>query len=58
MFFNVYKEQQKDCTKFVLLKESNFLGTYENLKKVGEFLQNKGFYSYNTLIRKREFPIL
>lgn len=53
-----YKEQQKDRTNFVLLEDGNVLGTFGNLKKVCDFLQNKDFYSYNTVVRKKEFPII
>lgn len=53
-----YKEQQKDRTNYVLLEDGNVLGTFGNLKKVCEFLQNKDFYSYNTVVRKKEFPII
>lgn len=53
-----YKEQQKDRTNFVLLENGNVLGTFGNLKKVCDFLQNKDFYSYNTVVRKKEFPII
>lgn len=53
-----YREQQKDRTNFVLMEGSNVLGTFGNLKKVCEFLQNKDFYSYNTVVRKKEFPII
>lgn len=53
-----YKEQQKDRTNYVLLENGNVLGTFGNLKKVCDFLQNKDFYSYNTVVRKKEFPII
>lgn len=52
-----YREQQKGRTNYVLLDEGKVLGTFGNLKKVCEFLQNKDFYSYNTVVRKKEFPI-
>ena len=53
-----YKEQQKDRTNFVLLENGNVLGTFGNLKKVCDFLQKKDFYSYNTVVRKKDFPII
>ncbi len=53
-----YKEQQKDRTNFVLLEDGNVLGTFGNLKKVCDYLQNKDFYSYNTIIRKKEYPVI
>lgn len=53
-----YKEQQKDRTNFVLLENGNVLGTFGNLKKVCDFLSDKDFYSYNTIIRKKDFPVI
>jgi hypothetical protein len=51
-----YKEQQKNKKYFVLLKDGVPLGTFGNLKKVVEFVNNEEFPSYWTLIRDKEFP--
>lgn len=53
-----YKEQQENRKSYVLLKDCDVLGTFGNLKKVCDFMQKKDFYSYNTIIRKKEFPII
>lgn len=51
-----YKEQQKNKKYFVLLKDGVPLGTFGNLKKVVEFVNDSDFPSYWTLIRDKEFP--
>ena len=53
-----YKEQQENRKSYVLLKDCEVLGTFGNLKKVCEYMSEKDFYSYNTIIRKKEFPII
>ena len=52
-----YKEQQKNKHYFVLLKDGVPLGTFGNLKKITEFMEDKDFPSYWTLVRKYENPI-
>lgn len=52
-----YKEQQKNKHYYVLLKNSEVMGTFGNLRKVCEYLKGIDFYSYHTLVRK-EFPIV
>jgi len=52
-----YKEQQKKKRYLVLLENSVPLGTFGNLKKVVEFLDEKDCPSYWTLVRKKENPI-
>ena len=51
-----YKEQQKNKKYYVLLKEGVPLGTFGNLKKVVEFVNENDFPSYWTLIRDKDFP--
>ena len=53
-----YKEQKENKKAFVLLKDCVVLGSFGNLKKVCDFMNGKDFYSYNTIIRKKEYPIL
>ncbi|MCH7783925.1 MAG: hypothetical protein IIB06_00705 [Bacteroidetes bacterium] len=53
-----YKEQQENRKSYVLLKDCEVLGTFGNLKKICEFMEGEDFYSYNTIIRKKDFPIL
>lgn len=52
-----YKERQENLEYYVLLKDCEVLGTYGNLKKVCDYLDGEDFYSYNTIIRKKEFPV-
>lgn len=52
-----YKEQQKNKKYYVLLKEGVPLGTFGNLKKITEFVEDKDFPSYWTLVRKEENPL-
>lgn len=52
-----YKEQQKNKKYYVLLKDGVPLGTFGNLKKVVEFVEDKDFPSYWTLVRKDENPL-
>ena len=52
-----YKEQIKDKRSFVLLQNSEVLATFGNLKKVCNFMGGKDFPKYNTLVRKKEYPI-
>ena len=53
-----YKEQQKNKHYYVLLENSVPVGTFGNLKKVVEFIDNEDCPSYWTLVRKTENPIL
>ena len=54
-----YKERQENLQMYVLQEGCEVLGTFGNLKKVCDYLeeQNKDFYSYNTAVRKKEYPI-
>ncbi len=42
---------------FVLIKGDIVLGTFGNLKKITEFVEDEDFLSYWTLVRKEEYPI-
>lgn len=53
-----YKERQENLEYFVLLEDCNVLGTFGNLKKVCDFLKGKDFYSYNTIVRKKTYPVV
>lgn len=53
-----YKEQRANLEYYVLLKDCEVLGTFGNLKKVCDYLSDKDFYSYNTLVRKKKFPVV
>ncbi len=53
-----YKERQENLEYFVLLDGDNVLGTFGNLKKVCDFLDGKDFYSYNTIVRKKTYPVI
>lgn len=52
-----YKERKKKQHNFVLMKGDEVLGTFGNLKKITEFINDNDFPSYWTLIRKKENPI-
>ena len=52
-----YKEQQKNKKYFVLLKDGVPLGTFGNLKKITEFVEDDDFPSYWTLVRKEDNPL-
>jgi len=52
-----YKERQENLEYYVLLENCDVLGTFGNLKKVCEFLDGKDFYSYNTIVRKKNYPV-
>lgn len=52
-----YKERQENLEYFVLLKDCDVLGTFGNLKKVCDFLAEEDFYSYNTIVRKKTYPV-
>lgn len=52
-----YKEQREKLMHYVLVEKDLVLGTFGNLKKVCEFLKDEDFYSYNTIIRKKDFPV-
>jgi len=52
-----YKERKENKYNFVLAKDGEVIGTFGNLKKITEFVKDKGFPSYWTLVRKTEYPI-
>jgi len=54
-----YKERQANLKMFVLQKGCVVLGTFGNLKKVCDFLKDEDFYSYNTIVRKKDedYPV-
>jgi hypothetical protein len=52
-----YKERKQNQQNFVLLKDGVPLGTFGNLKKVVEFVDEKYFPSYWTLVRKKDNPL-
>jgi len=55
---STYKEQIADRKYFVLVRDEEILGTFGNLAKVCRFMKKRGdFASYNTLSRKRDYPI-
>jgi len=54
---STYKEQKKKKHNFVLTKNGNVLGTFGNLRKIIDFMDEERFPSYWTLIRKKENPI-
>ena len=53
-----YKEQRANLEYYVLLKDCEVLGTFGNLKKVCDFLEGQDFYSYNTIVRKKTYPVI
>ena len=53
-----YKEQQDNKMSYVLLKDCEVLGTFGNLRKVCDFMEDEDFPSYWTLIRKKENPLV
>lgn len=52
-----YKERIKNLEHYVLLENSDVLGTFGNLKTLCDFLDGKDFYSYNTIVRKKTYPV-
>ena len=52
-----YKERIKNKMNFVLVKDGEVLGTFGNLRKITEFVEDENFLSYWTLIRKENYPI-
>jgi hypothetical protein len=56
---NTYKEQQENKHNFVLMKGSEVIGTFGNLRKICNFVTDESFPSYWTLVRKNEedYPI-
>ena len=52
-----YKERKENQYNFVLLKEGVVIGTFGNLRKITEFVEDDNFPSYWTLVRKKENPI-
>lgn len=53
-----YKEQQENKMSYVLLKDCEVLGTFGNLRKVCDFMEDQDFPSYWTLVRKKENPLV
>jgi hypothetical protein len=52
-----YKERKENQYSYVLLKNDDVLGTFGNLRKITEIVEDDNFPSYWTLVRKKEFPI-
>ncbi len=52
-----YKERKENKTNYVLLRDCVVIGTYGNLKKITENVEDDKFPSYWTLVRKSENPI-
>ncbi|MCB0746790.1 MAG: hypothetical protein KDC90_04935 [Ignavibacteriae bacterium] len=52
-----YKERIKNKMNFVLVKDGEVLGTFGNLRKITEFVEDENFLSYWTLVRKENYPI-
>ncbi len=52
-----YKERKENKHNFVLVKDGEVLGTFGNLRKITEIVEDDDFPSYWTLVRKKEFPI-
>lgn len=56
---NTYKEQQENRHNFVLMKNDEVIGTFGNLKKLCNFVEDESFLSYWTLVRKNisDYPL-
>jgi len=52
-----YKEQIKNRKSFVLQLNDSVVASFGNLKKVCNFMKGKDFPKYNTIVRKKEYPI-
>ncbi|WP_047549671.1 hypothetical protein [Psychroserpens sp. Hel_I_66] len=52
-----YKERKENKTNYVLLRDCVVIGTYGNLKKITENVEDSNFPSYWTLVRNKEYPI-
>ena len=52
-----YKERKENQYNFVLVKDDVVIGTYGNLRKITELVEDDNFPSYWTLVRKKEYPI-
>lgn len=48
----------KSKMNYVLIKGDIVLGTFGNLKKITDFVEDQSFPSYWTLVRKNENPII
>ena len=53
-----YKERKEKQYNFVLVKDDIVIGTFGNLRKITEFVEDDNFPSYWTLVRKKENPII
>ena len=53
-----YKERKENQQNYVLLKDCEVLGTFGNLKKICDHMENENFPSYWTLVRKKEYPLV
>lgn len=53
-----YKERIQNKTNYVLIENDVVLGTFGNLKKITDFMKDKDFPSYWTLVRKKDNPIV
>ena len=53
-----YKERKENQYNFVLVKDDVVIGTYGNLRKITELVEDDNFPSYWTLVRKKEYPIV
>jgi len=54
-----YKEQQENNYNFVLMKDNDVIGTFGNLRKLCNFVTDKSFPIYWTLVRKdeKDYPL-
>lgn len=52
-----YKEQLELRRAWVLIKDGEVLGVFGNLKKLCDFMEEKDFPSYWTLVRKKDTRI-
>lgn len=52
-----YKERKENQHNFVLVKDSIVIGTFGNLRKITEIVEDDNFPSYWTLVRKKDYPI-
>lgn len=53
-----YKEQMKDKQYYVLMHRDVVFATFGNLKKVCNYMAGQDFPKYNTIVRKKENPII
>lgn len=52
-----YKDRMEKLEIFVLQYDNEVIGTFGNLKKVCDYMEDEDFPSYWTLVRKKEYPI-